>query len=63
MIKKHQQDTRRTSPIQARTRVVLASVGCIVAALTLGLASFAANPASGTLSASNPTLTYTGGPH
>ena len=63
MIKKHQQDTRRTSPIQARTRVVLASVGCIVAALTLGLASFAANPASGTLSVSNPVLTYTAGPN
>jgi len=33
------------------------------AALTLALASFAANPASGTLSVANPTVTYTGGPN
>ena len=41
----------------------MVSAASMFAALTLTLASFAANPSSGTLSASNPTLTYTGGPH
>lgn len=41
----------------------MASAACVFAALTLTLASFAANPASGTLSVANPRLTYTGGPN
>ncbi len=63
MFKKNHRDIRRPSPFGLRTRILLSSTVCLAAALVLTLASFAANPASGTLSVSNPTLTYTGGPN
>lgn len=63
MFQKNQSRVRLSSTIRLRTRVLVASVACMFAALTLTLASFAANPASGTLSAGNPTITYTGGPN
>lgn len=63
MLQKKQCRVQRSSTIRLRTRVLLSSAVCIVAALALTLASFAANPSSGTLSVANPTLTYTGGPN
>ena len=63
MLQKDQRKIYQPSSIRLRTRVLLASAVCMFAALGLTLASFAANPASGTLSVVNPNLTYTGGPN
>ncbi len=55
------QTTRATRSLRAR--LILATLAITAAALLATLAGSAANPASGTLSVANPTLTYTGGPN
>jgi hypothetical protein len=47
----------------SRARLIFTSLVITAAALLVTLAGSAADPASGTLSAANPTLTYTGGPN
>ena len=63
MSQKNLKGIRRSTSIEIRARIVFSLVACVGTALLLTLASFAANPASGTLTVSNPTLTYTGGPN
>ncbi len=55
------QTTRATR--RRRARLILASLVITAAALFATLAGSAADPASGTLSVANPTVTYTGGPN
>src|SRR5215218_7373848 len=55
------QTTRAGRSLSAR--LILATLAITAAALLATLAGSAADPASGTLSAANPTLTYTGGPN
>ncbi|HEX8709610.1 MAG TPA: PKD domain-containing protein [Pyrinomonadaceae bacterium] len=46
-----------------RTRIIFASVLCVVAALAAGLSGSASSPGSGVLSAATPSLSFTGGPY
>lgn len=67
MLKKPQRKIFGSSKVfgalRFRTRIILATALCAVAALATSMAGLAANPASGTLSVANPTLTYTTGPN
>jgi len=67
MLKKSQRKISCSSKVfgalRLRTRIILASALCAVAALATSMVGLAANPASGTLSVANPTLTYTTGPN
>jgi len=49
--------------IGLRARIILASVVCVAAALVVTMAGSAASPSNGTLTATNPILTYTAGPN
>lgn len=55
--------SKRTHSANWRARIILTTLVCMAAGLVATLAGSAANPASGTLSVANPTLTYTGGPN
>jgi hypothetical protein len=67
MLKKSQRKISGSSKVfgalSFKTRIILASALCAIAALATSMAGLAANPASGTLSVANPTLTYTTGPN